>query len=220
MYFLGSERNPPHINAIYGEDTAAFDINSGEEFDGSLPLRAAGMVREWIEIHQIELLVMWKPQEFKKIDPLIQRRQTMKFHKVKEVSALADLKLSVQFTNGTTKIYDVAPLMRRFSAFKLLKDESLFRSVEVDQGGYGIIWNDDLDLSCDELWENGAEVATPFDGLISFSDASELWGLSESTLRKAVAYGKIVPGVDARKYGKQWIINRDAMLREYGNPVC
>ena len=110
--------------------------------------------------------------------------------------------------------------MRRFSAFKLLKDESLFRSVEVDQGGYGIIWNDDLDLSCDELWENGAEVATPFDGLISFSDASELWGLSESTLRKAVAYGKIVPGVDARKYGKQWIINRDAMLREYGNPVC
>lgn len=144
----------------------------------------------------------------------------MKFHKVKDVSALAGLKLSVQFVNGTTKIYDVAPLMTRFSAFKLLKDESLFREVEVDQGGYGIIWNDDLDLSCDELWENGTEVATPFDGLISFSDASELWGLSESTLRKAVAYGKIVPGVDARKYGKQWIINRDAMLREYGNPVC
>ena len=144
----------------------------------------------------------------------------MKFHKVKEVSALADLKLSVQFTNGTTKIYDVASLMRRFSAFKLLKDELQFRSVEVDQGGYGIIWNDDLDLSCDELWENGTEVTTPFDGLISFSDASELWGLSESTLRKAVAYGKIVPGVDARKYGKQWIVDREAMLREYGNPVC
>ena len=71
MYFLGSERNPPHINAIYGEDTAAFDINSGEEFDGSLPLRAAGMVREWIEIHQTELLVMWETQEFKKIDPLV-----------------------------------------------------------------------------------------------------------------------------------------------------
>lgn len=56
----------------------------------------------------------------------------MKYHKVKEVSALADLKLSVQFTNGTTKIYDVDSLMRRFSVFKLLKDESLFRDVEVD----------------------------------------------------------------------------------------
>lgn len=30
MYFLGSEHNPPHIHAIYGEDTAAFDIRSGE----------------------------------------------------------------------------------------------------------------------------------------------------------------------------------------------
>ena len=52
---------------------------------------------------------------------------------------------------------------------------------------------------------------------MSFSDASELWGLSESTLRKAIAYGKIVP--DARKYGKQWVVNCDAMLREYGEPA-
>lgn len=60
IYFLDSEHNPPHIHAIYSEDTAAFDINSGEEIDGSLPLRAAGMVCEWIEIHQTELMVMWE----------------------------------------------------------------------------------------------------------------------------------------------------------------
>ncbi|WP_314790616.1 DUF4160 domain-containing protein [Mogibacterium diversum] len=71
MYFLGSEHNPLHIHAIYGEDTAAFDINSGEEIDGSLSTRAAGMVREWIEIRQTELLDMWSTQEFKKIDPLV-----------------------------------------------------------------------------------------------------------------------------------------------------
>ena len=53
---------------------------------------------------------------------------------------------------------------------------------------------------------------------MSFADASELWGLSESTLRKAVSYGKIKPGIDARKYGKQWIVARDAMYREYGEP--
>ena len=71
IYFLGSEHNSPHIHTIYSEDTAAFDINSGEEIDGSLPTRAAGMVREWIEIHQTELLDMWETQEFKKIDPLV-----------------------------------------------------------------------------------------------------------------------------------------------------
>ncbi len=141
------------------------------------------------------------------------------FHKVKEVTPLSDLKLAVQFVNGTTKVYDAAPLMERFDVFKALENEELFGSVEVDVGGYGIVWNDDIDLSCDELWDNGIERRTPFDGLMSFSDASELWGLSESTLRKAVSYGKIVPGVDARKYGKQWIVSREAMEREYGEPA-
>lgn len=70
MYFLGSEHNPPHIHAIYGEDTAAFDIRTGEAIDGHLPSRAVDMVREWISIHSIELLKMWETQEFKKLDPL------------------------------------------------------------------------------------------------------------------------------------------------------
>lgn len=141
------------------------------------------------------------------------------FHKIKYVAALPDLKLAVQFANGTTKMYDVARLLDRFDAFAPLEDEHLFSSVKVDVGGYGIVWNDDIDLSCNELWNNGTEERTPFDGLMSFADASELWGLSESTLRKAVSYGKIVSGVDARKYGKQWIITREAMEREYGDPV-
>ena len=141
------------------------------------------------------------------------------FHKVKDVDPLPGMGLSVQFVNGTTKLYDVEPLLARFPAFEALKNEALFESVKVDQGGYGIVWNDELDLSCDELWEHGIEVETPFDGLMSFADACVLWGLSESTLRKAVVYGKIVPGVDARKYGKQWIVTREAMIREYGDPA-
>lgn len=143
----------------------------------------------------------------------------MLFHKIRGVITLPETKLFAQFTNGTTKFYDVAPLMERFPVFKALEDTELFESVEVDTGGCGIVWNDEIDLSCDELWEHGEEVATPFDGLMAFSDASELWGLSESALRKAISYGKIIPGIDARKYGKQWVITRDAMIREYGEPA-
>lgn len=141
------------------------------------------------------------------------------FHKIKEVYPLPGMRLSVLFANGTTKTYDVSPLLNRFAAFKALDDPAVFNSVRVDTGGYGIVWNDDVDLSCDELWDNGVVETTPFDGLMSFADASELWGLSESTLRKAVSYGKIEAGVDARKYGKQWIVTKAAMMREYGDPV-
>jgi hypothetical protein len=100
----------------------------------------------------------------------------------------------------------------------LENDQELFSSVEVDVGGYGVIWNDDLDLSCDELFENGVTVKMPFDGLMAFTDATQLWGLNESTLRKAISYGKLVNGVDACKYGNQWVISMEAMKREYGQP--
>ena len=140
------------------------------------------------------------------------------FHKIKSVAPLPDYKLSVQFSEGTTKIYDVKPLFEKIPVFKFLfENAEEFTGVAVDVGGYGIIWNDDLDLSCDELWENGVVVETPFDGLMSFGDATELWGLNDSTLRKAITYGKLVNGVDVCKFGKQWVISAEAMKREYGN---
>lgn len=139
------------------------------------------------------------------------------FHKVKNVSALPDFRLSVQFSEGVTKLYDVKPLFEKLPVFRHLKEyPEVFNGVVVDIGGYGIVWNDDLDLSCDELWDHGVQVDTPFDGLMAFSDATELWGLNESTLRKAISYGKLVNGVDVCKFGKQWVVSVDAMKREYG----
>ena len=97
------------------------------------------------------------------------------FHKVKAVNALPGYLLSVQFAEGVTKIYDVKPLFAKWVPFKALENApELFSSVEVDVGGYGIIWNDDLDLSCDELFANGETIKTPFDGLMAFTDATDL----------------------------------------------
>ncbi len=141
------------------------------------------------------------------------------FHKIKNVSPLPGFKLSIQFAEGVTKIYDMNPLFKKLPIFSALKESEEFGGVTVDVGGYGIVWNDDLDLSCDELWENGVVVQTPFDGLIAFSDATQLWGLNESTLRKAISYGKLVNGVDVCKFGKQWVVSVDAMNREYGHSM-
>ncbi len=78
------------------------------------------------------------------------------FHKVKAVSALAGYRLRVQFVEGVTKIYDVKPLFAKWERFKALeKAPEAFAAVTVDKGGYGVVWDDDLDLSCDELFANG-----------------------------------------------------------------
>jgi len=140
------------------------------------------------------------------------------FHKVKNVTAVPDYKLSVQFAEGVTKLYDMKALAKQLPVFQQLLDSpEEFSAVSVDVGGYGIVWNDDFDLSCNELWENGVQVKTPFDNLMSFADATELWGLNESTLRKAISYGKLVNGIDVCKFGKQWVVSIDAMHREYGD---
>lgn len=140
------------------------------------------------------------------------------FHKIKNVTPLNDYKLSIQFSEGVTKQYDVKPLFERFTVFNALKNNDLFFKAHAGPGGYAVIWNDDIDLACDELFANGKTIKTPFDSLMAFSDATELWGLNESTLRKAISYGKLINGVDVCKFGKQWVVSIDAMKREYGMP--
>ena len=136
------------------------------------------------------------------------------FHKAKTVTPLADYRLLVHFANGTDKEYDMKPLFKEYPVFLELKETpGLFEQARADVGGYGIVWNEDIDT--EEIYQNGKEVKTPFSGLISFSDAAVMKGLNESTLRKAVEYGKLVPGIDVCNLGKQWVITKEALEREY-----
>jgi hypothetical protein len=54
-----------------------------------------------------------------------------------------------------------------------------------------------------------------FHMLLSFGEASALWSVDESTLRKAVAAGRLVEGVDCVKFGKQWVVYAGAMAKLY-----
>lgn len=106
------------------------------------------------------------------------------FYKVKEVQALPDLKLRVRFIGGAVKIYDVAPLLKKWEPFRALKEvKGLFEQVHVDAGGFGVAWNEDIDLSCNELWANGVaenpqeEAATEL--LCQLIEARQKKGLSQ-----------------------------------------
>ena len=81
------------------------------------------------------------------------------FHKVASVIPIQPFDLSVYFETGEHKRYDVRPLMDRWDAFQALASvQGLFEQVKVDVGGYGIRWNDEIDLSCNELYENGVAI--------------------------------------------------------------
>lgn len=62
------------------------------------------------------------------------------FHKIKDVMPLPDYSLSVRFSEGCTKIYDVKPLFDKIPVFAELKAGNRFEYVYVDVGGHGIEW--------------------------------------------------------------------------------
>ena len=81
------------------------------------------------------------------------------FYRVEKVQPLPNYKLLIDFANGKRKEYDVNPLFDKWVVFRnLINTKGLFEAVKVDTGGYGIVWNDDIDLSCNELYENGVAV--------------------------------------------------------------
>lgn len=45
------------------------------------------------------------------------------FHKVKSVAAISDFRLSVQFSEGVTKVYDVKPLFEKLPVFRRLESD-------------------------------------------------------------------------------------------------
>ncbi len=110
------------------------------------------------------------------------------FHKIFTVKAFPDLKLLVWFADGECKIYDVKPILAKWPPFLALRDEQLFRRVKVDAGGYGISWNDDIDLACNELWDNGDSInilRTQRDQLIErLSEARHQAGISQKQLEE------------------------------------
>ena len=78
------------------------------------------------------------------------------FHKIKDVKPLDEFILEITFQDESIKYYDVKSVIDRWPSFNdLLTIAGLFSQVKVDNGGYGISWNDEIDLSCNELWENG-----------------------------------------------------------------
>jgi len=73
MYY--KEHNPPHFHADYNGVKASIDIATFGVTEGRLPPKVLGLVVEWAEEHQQELLENWNSMrangEFHRIEPLV-----------------------------------------------------------------------------------------------------------------------------------------------------
>lgn len=78
------------------------------------------------------------------------------FHRAVSIETLPDCRMRLVFRDGAVRVYDVKTLFDEIPQLRALEeDPALFHSARLDPGGYGIFWNDELDLSCDEVYEYG-----------------------------------------------------------------
>ena len=58
MYYR--EHTPPHFHAIYAGEEVEINISALQVMTGRMSRRALGLVLDWAEIHQAELLENWR----------------------------------------------------------------------------------------------------------------------------------------------------------------
>lgn len=121
--------------------------------------------------------------------------------KVKEAVPLDDMEVLVFFEDGKIKKFDVKPIMKDYPEFEDLKNPDLFRLLRVEPGGYGISWNEDLDCSEAELYENGIDVPltlTDFcafvkHNLVTTNEATEILQCTRQNIEDLIHRGKLHP---------------------------
>ena len=81
------------------------------------------------------------------------------FHKAVDVEFKEGTVLEVTFLNGKVKRFDMAMLFEKYPQLKALKNRELFESGKL-LGSYGIVWNDELDIETETIYEEGVTVNT------------------------------------------------------------
>lgn len=74
-------------------------------------------------------------------------------HKAIDLKYLDGTEFALTFQDGSTRKYDVAFLFSKYPQLKCLQDRSLFLSGKLS--GYGIIWNEELDIDVEIVYESG-----------------------------------------------------------------
>ena len=88
------------------------------------------------------------------------------FHKAVNLTFQKGTAFDVLFQDGITKRYDISNLFDKYPQLKALNDRNLFLQGKL-MGGYGIMWNDELDIETETIYEDGETISkNPKLGLI------------------------------------------------------
>jgi len=109
---------------------------------------------------------------------------------IKSIKTKDNLMIEATFYSGAVKLFDVSSLFDKHPEYKVLQtDTDLWNSAKLFPQGSGVYFNDDLDLTVEEIWNNGKLINTvsvepKYAIAYAITKAREEMGLSQSELSK------------------------------------
>lgn len=76
------------------------------------------------------------------------------FHKATQLAFKEGTLLELTFQTGEVMEYDMSSLFEKYPQLKALEERTLFTSGRL-AGSYGIIWNDNLDIEAETIYQDG-----------------------------------------------------------------
>ena len=80
-------------------------------------------------------------------------------HKIiTEIKTLNNFEIQATFADGEVVVFDVKTMLEKYPVFHQLENKELFDNLKIDGVGYGVSWNDELDLSSDGIYARGKHI--------------------------------------------------------------
>ena len=109
---------------------------------------------------------------------------------ITKIEPKENLIIEAIFADGEIVSLDVKAMFEKYPVFRALEDEALFKSVKIDGIGYGVRWNDQLDLSSDGIYLRGEHIGKTDPNVHimlgqSIAEAREEKGISQRELSRS-----------------------------------
>ena len=144
--------------------------------------------------------------------------------RVETVIPLSGLNVLVFFRDGALRKIDLKPFLEHDRKFKpLLHQAGLFGMVQVQAGGHGITWGEDLDIADAALYQAGKDVplsqedflAYIANNLVTTAEAAQLLDCSRQNIYDLVRRGSLQPVKESEK--NKLFLKSDVMQRKEQN---
>ena len=122
--------------------------------------------------------------------------------RLEDAVPLSGRTLLVFFRSGETKLCELTGILqsdRRFSP--LLKNDAYFAAMDIQPGGYGISWDDELVITDSELYRIGQDIPLTQDDFASYvqmriittAEAADMLHCSKQNISDLIRRGKLHP---------------------------